>query len=129
MTIKSIYCCQCKENVNAKLVKGNVVYQNRPDLDCLNFYQCERCKNFVGCHKGTENPLGCIPTKEIKNARKFIHALIDPILQGGFIKRKKLYKLISENLGIKQYHTGWTRTIEECREVYKIGLKIKKEAK
>jgi hypothetical protein len=72
-------------------------------------------------HTKTENktqPLGCIPTKEILNARKHTHALLDPIWKSGKIKRKALYKKISDHVGF-EYHTGNIRSIEEARKVYK----------
>lgn len=52
---------------------------HRPDLKHLNFYRCKECGGYVGCHKGSIRPLGVIPSPEIKNARKHIHALLDPL--------------------------------------------------
>ena len=122
-----LYCCGCCEKVNARLTNGLEIYPHREDLKDLLFYKCDKCKNYVGTHKGTENPLGCIPTKEIMKARHYIHKLIDPLWKSKKIKRKELYRKIAECLNIKQYHTAWTRSIEECREVYLIGLNIRKE--
>ena len=66
----------------ARLTDGKEVYPHRSDLNSLPFWICDRCRNFVGCHHKTKNPtrpLGCIPNKEMKNARKHIHNLLDPI--------------------------------------------------
>lgn len=124
-----IYCCACAKDVDARLTNGGEIYPHRPDLKILPFWKCDTCKNFVGCHHKTKNrtaPLGCIPTAEIKDARKHIHALIDPIYQTGLMTRKKLYELLSDAVGWK-YHTAKIRTIEEARTAYKAALKIAKE--
>lgn len=124
-----IYCCTCKKDIDCKFVKGNVVYPHRPDLAEKNFYICPKCKQYIGCHPNTNRPLGVIPTQEMKKARMIIHGLIDPLWKKGIISRGKLYRLIAKELGIKQYHTGWTRSIGQCRQVYRAASKIIKELK
>lgn len=124
-----IYCCACAKDVEARLTDGKEIYPHRPDLKSLPFWKCDTCNNYVGCHHKTKNrtaPLGCIPTAEIKDARKHIHALIDPIYQSGLMTRKKLYELLSDAVGWK-YHTAKIRTIEEARTAYKAALKIVKD--
>lgn len=124
----NIYCCGCEKEVKARLTIGKEIYSHRPDLYKLPFWKCDTCGNFVGCHHKTKKPtqpLGVIPTPEIKNARKHIHALLDPIWESGVISRRKLYKLISEKIGFS-YHTANVRSIEEGREAYKIILELKK---
>lgn len=125
-----IYCCNCSEFKKCNIVRGSEIYPNRTDLANLFFYQCPCCKNSVGCHKkgnGRLKPLGVIPTKEMRKARIIIHNLIDPLWKKGKISRGKLYKLIAKELGIPEYHTGWTGSIEQCRDVYKVVSKIVKE--
>lgn len=117
---KRIYCCGCSIEVQARLTDGSEIYPHRRDLHKLPFWKCDACGNSVGCHHKTDNPtrpLGVIATKEVKNARIHIHALIDPLWQGGLIKRAKLYKKLSDALGYK-FHTSHIRSIEEARTVY-----------
>lgn len=122
-----IYCCKCEKEVEAYLVKGLNVYPHRLDLCNLNFYMCPDCGNFVGCHKGTLRPLGCIPTKELKLARMKLHAKMDPLWKDKkLITRKQLYKRISDKLGYT-YHNGETRTLIECFKVYDIVEEIEQE--
>jgi hypothetical protein len=124
-----IYCCQCVADVDARLTDGSEIYAHRPDLYSLPFWKCDSCGNFVGCHHKTKNrtaPLGCIPSKEIKDARIHIHALLDPIWQSGVIGRKQIYAQISEKVGWK-YHTAKIRTIEEARTVYKVVQDISRQ--
>ncbi len=122
-----IYCCNCKKEVETEIITGDKAYPDYPFTVDGYFHKCLNCNSFVGCHKGTDKPLGCIPTDEMKNARQHIHKLIDPLWQLKKISRNKLYKLIAKELNIKQYHTAWTRSIEECRDVYRVGLKIRKQ--
>lgn len=122
---RRIYCCGCRKKVKARLTNGMEVYPHRPDLHDLPFWFCDACRNFVGCHNKTSErtkPLGCIPTPELKNARKHIHALIDPIWLSGRMGRRELYEAISREIGWK-YHTAKIRTIDEAREVYRVARK------
>ena len=115
---KKIYCCGCGKDVTANLIDGSLVYPHRQDLYHLWFWSCPHCHCYVGCHKGTSNPLGVIPTKDIMNARKHIHAILDPLWKSGKHKRKDLYNEISGKLGWN-YHTAMIRSVEEAREVYR----------
>jgi len=122
MNDEKIYCCQCEKKVKARLTTGKEIYPHRADLANLPFWICDECINFVGCHHKTRNstqPLGVIPTLEIKEARKHIHALLDPIWKSGKMNRTQLYALLSEKIGWT-YHTAKIRSIEEARIIYKI---------
>lgn len=121
--VRRIWCCACNREVDARLTDGGEIYPHRKDLESLPFWSCDECANFVGCHHKTKNrtaPLGCIPTPEIKEARKHIHALIDPIWQSGKMGRKDLYAAISERIGWT-YHTAKIRSVEEARKIYRIA--------
>lgn len=125
-----IWCCGCNEHIEARLTDGKEMYPHRADLHDLPFWICDACRNFVGCHHKTANrtnPLGCIATKEIKDARIHIHALLDPAWRSGKIKRTELYKRIAKATGRKNYHTSHIRSIDEARNVYKIAKQILKE--
>ena len=121
-----IFCCTCNTDIDCSLVTGMQVYPHRYDLRNMKFYRCPVCKNFVGTHKGTEIPLGVIANEEIKNARMHIHSLLDPIWRSGKVSRRKCYKLISNKLGY-EYHTANLKSIDECRNVYSIILRLKRE--
>lgn len=124
-----IYCCACTHHVEARLTNGGEIYPHRPDLRNLPFWICDLCSNFVGCHHKTANstaPLGCIPTEEIRNIRKSIHALIDPLYKFGGISRRKLYEKMSKAVGW-EYHTAKIRTIEEAHTAYEAAKRISEE--
>lgn len=73
--------------------------------------------------KNPPKPLGVIATKEVKNARQHIHALIDPVWESKKIKRSDLYKKISKSIGY-EYHNAEIRSIEQARDVYRAAKKI-----
>ena len=123
--VRRIFCCGCGCEVEARLTNGAEIYQHREDLRGMPFWKCDQCSNFVGCHHKTKNrtaPLGCIPTLELRKARKKLHELIDPIWQSGKMGRRELYDAISSEVGWN-YHTAETRTIEEAREAYRAAQK------
>lgn len=117
-----LFCCGCSKKIRPRLTDGNEVYPHRKDLHSLPFWKCDTCGNYVGCHHKTKNrtrPLGCIPTPELKNARRHIHALLDPIWKSGKMERKEIYAVISKRIG-KDFHTANIRTIEDARNIYRI---------
>lgn len=82
MKNKLIYCCECKQDVSARFTKGSEIYPHRDDLKLLPFWICDTCKNYVGCHHKSDNsfkPLGNIPSVQLRNARKHIHGILDPL--------------------------------------------------
>lgn len=124
-----IYCTGCEEEVNARLTDGKERYPHRPDLYDLPFWKCDTCKNYVGCHHKTitpTKPLGVIATADILNARKKIHALLDPLWRSGRIKRGQAYVYVSNRLGY-DYHNGEIRSLEEAREIYKLVAQLHNE--
>lgn len=125
-----IHCCACGKKVDARLTNGAEAYPHRNDLRGLPFWKCDTCGNFVGCHHKTKNrtrPLGCIPTKEIKNARQHIHKILDPLWQSGKFSRRQIYGKISAVIGW-EYHTAQIRSVDEAREIYKIVKDIAEAA-
>ena len=119
---RAIVCCGCGgKEVNARLTKGVEIYPHRPDLALLPFWKCDTCKNYVGCHHKTKKPtepLGIIPSPELKNARRYIHAILDPLWQSGKYSRKDIYAKISQHIGF-EYNTAKLRNVDEARRVYK----------
>lgn len=118
----TIYCTGCEKDVEARLTDGKERYPHRPDLYDIPFWKCDTCGGYVGCHHKTDNPtkpLGVIATKEILEARKKIHALLDPMWKSKRIKRGQAYAFVSNRLGYN-YHNGEIRTLEEARTIYRI---------
>ena len=114
-----LYCVQCKDEVKPIKTNGKEIYPHRKDLYHLTFYKCPQCGNYVGCHKGTNTALGCIPTKELKQARIKAHNYMDSFWKSGRVKRNKIYKSLTEHFGY-EYHNGNTKSVEECEEAIKV---------
>jgi hypothetical protein len=124
---REIYCCGCSEKVSARLTDGAEIYPHRRDLAALPFWKCDSCGNHVGCHHKTSNPtnpLGCIPTPEIKSARQHIHRILDPIWKSKRMSRRAVYAEVAQRLGRKDYHTANIRSLDEARHVYRIVKEI-----
>ena len=113
-----IYCVGCEKDVEPTLVTGHTVYHHRKDLWLLPFWQCDECKNFVGCHKNSKKnrPLGCIATQELRVARSKIHTILDPIWQSGRATRDQVYEKLNQELGYK-YHTANIRSVKDAKHV------------
>ena len=110
----------------SELVTGNAIYPHRPDLFGKFFYRCEPCGAYVGCHPGTQNPLGRLANAELRAAKQKAHAAFDPMWRGNDRsagkRRAAAYAWLSEQLGIapQNTHIGMfdvdlcKRTVELC---------------
>jgi hypothetical protein len=127
MTTQTIFCCECEQDVPARLTQGYEIYPHRSDLGELPFWIHDDCGNYVGCHHKTNQPttpLGVIPTPELRKARSQIHALMDPLWKSGKIKRDALYAAITDKLGWT-YHTSNIRTVDEVNVIMEHVRQIK----
>lgn len=122
-----IYCVKCDSDVIARKTDGKEIYPHRQDLHYKIFWKCDGCGGYVGSHTGDNNngqPLGVIPTEELRKARMSVHEIIDPIWKNGFATRKEVYKKLRDFLGY-EYHSGETKTITECDEARIQAIKVK----
>lgn len=130
MRPRAIWCCACNAFVQARLTDGREIYPRFHALADKPFWLCDDCSNYVGCHHKISGrrtqPLGVIPTPELRAARKHIHDLIDPLWKLGHLTRNDLYTFLSHALG-RPYHTADLRTLEEARTIYREGLKLRRQ--
>lgn len=90
------------------------------------FWICDTCKNYVGCHHKTKNrtrPLGAIPSLELRQLRRQIHAVLDPLWESGEYTRTQLYEHISDALG-REFHTAEIRTVAEAERILALVYNI-----
>ena len=78
------YCCTL-----AVLVDGKEIYPHRPDLAHLPFWLCAPCSAYVGCHPGTQRPLGRLANRELRQWKQRAHAAFDPLWKPGPMKKFK----------------------------------------
>ncbi len=127
-------CPYCASPVEKVL--GFSIYGDRwPDLAYRPFWACARypaCDAYVGCHPGTENPLGRLADKELRRWKRRAHAAFDPLWQRKLEERRAErgpeyrkhyargsgYRWLAEQLGIpfEDCHIGMF-DVETCRRV------------
>lgn len=98
---------------------------------------CVLCGAWVGCHPGSERPLGGLANAELRAAKQAAHAVFDPLWQRKIEKdgcskgqaRRAGYKWLSEQLGIpyKKTHIGYMN-VEECKRVVEVCTEPSKRA-
>lgn len=121
-------CPYC--NAPAYLVTGDVIYPWRRDLAAKKFWKCTACvDSYVGCHPGTDKPLGRLADAKLRLAKSHAHAVFDPIWERkmereGISKgeaRGKGYAWLAGQLGIesKDCHIGMF-DVETCIRVVTI---------
>lgn len=83
-------------------------------------YACGSCGARVGCHPGTDIPLGTLADRATMNARRAAHAAFDPLWQNkGKCSRRKAYEALSKAMGKPSAHISWMDAAE-CLAVIKI---------
>jgi hypothetical protein len=70
-------------------VTGKAIYPHRPDLYGKTFFLCAPCDAYVGCHPGTEKPLGRLADAELRHWKLKAHDAFDPIWRARFERRKE----------------------------------------
>lgn len=115
------YCFQ-----PAKLVGGSSIYKHRNDLNDRNFWLCEPCDAYVGCHKDTTIPFGSLANATLRLKRKEAHSYFDPIWEHLIDRydmsksqaRKQVYSWLANKMQItlKQCHIG-KFNYNQCIEV------------
>lgn len=102
--MKTPTCCHC--DGPADRITGADIYRGRRDLADRYFWHCESCNAYVGCHPGTDKPLGELAKYATRQARMKAHLFFDPIWRGlmkqGLSKsraRKQAYGWLSAQLG------------------------------
>jgi hypothetical protein len=117
-------CRYCEGD--ARLVAGTVIYPHRPDLADRNFYWCEPCDAYVGCHQGTVTPYGTLANQPLRTLRQMLHKQFDPHWKNHKNRsrhqtRNALYARLGEALGMTkaQCHIG-SFDDAQCREALKV---------
>jgi hypothetical protein len=79
---------------------------------------------WVGCHKGTDKPLGSLATASLREDRKRAHAVFDRLWQSGRMSRSNAYKWLSEQmkLSLDMTHIGMF-TEAQCRTVRELSVR------
>jgi hypothetical protein len=116
--MQKVICPYCGEV--AEFCSSARVYYGKHYGD---IYLCECLpeKAYVGVHKGTERPKGTLANKELRELRKKVHAVFDPIWKEKRKTRSKAYKWLANEMKIntKKCHIGMFN-IEQCKQAIQI---------
>ena len=107
MSATTLICPYC--GAPAQLTTGRYVYPHRPDLAAKRFYACRPCAAYVGCHPGSDRPLGRLADEELRRWKRRVHAAFDPHWKtGGGAARSRAYARLAREMGIPaaECHTG-----------------------
>ena len=112
--------CACP----SRLITGSELYPQRRDLWAKKFWFCPVDAAWVGCHPGTEKPLGRLANAELRKAKQAAHAAFDPLWKTGMMRRADAYHWLCGELGIprEETHIGMfdtdrcLATVKACEE-------------
>ena len=99
MSDHEVICPYCGNP--AALVDSSVIFGHSYGM----IWQCQPCDARVGCHDGSEVPLGTLANGKLRRARREVHAAFDPLWRIGWLTRPKAYQWLGAQLKIP---------IEEC---------------
>lgn len=113
MSVKCDYCGN-----DAEKVTGADVYPHRPDLSEKIIYRCTPCEAHVGCHPGSDKPLGRIANKTLRKAKMEAHAAFDPLWRGRKMSRGMAYAWLAQSLNMRpdDCHIGMM-DVADCKRV------------
>lgn len=75
----------------------------------------------MGCHPGTNKPLGRLADAQLRAAKKGAHRVFDKLWKNGPWKRKEAYAWLADQLGVKRKdcHIG-EFDVDMCMKVIEI---------
>lgn len=91
-------CPSCREPT--KLVPGNALYPERPDLERKQYWACFGCDAYVGCHARNSIPLGTVAQKPLRASRSRVLSVFDPLWKSGLMTRSEAYEWLAKSMGI-----------------------------
>jgi len=89
------YCQRLTEKVT-----GKEIYPHRNDLWSKVFFRCLPCEAWVGCHPGTDAPLGRLANAELRRCKSQVHSAFDPLWKSRERTRTQAYQWLADQLGI-----------------------------
>ena len=117
--------CDCCCSLNVELTTNDRIY-GRQFGEWPYCYFCNDCKAAVGCHPGTEIPLGRMADRQTRRLRKIAHDEFDRLWRGGFMTRDKAYQWLAAELQIEieQCHMSWLTKdqLKQAAQVSKVYI-------
>ena len=107
-----------------RLVPARKIYgasTDRLGLTGENIYLCQNCNARVGCHKGTNRPLGNVANEVLRLKRRETHQVFDAFWKRRGMTRTAAYKWLSEQMELSETeaHIGGFE-VDQCQQVIDI---------
>jgi len=117
--------CDCCGSHNVHLQKRSLMglpTQNKWDL----VWHCGNCNALVGCHHGTDIPLGRLADRETRRARYELHRAFDPLWKKHGWRREAAYAWLARTLNLSEAeaHIGLL-DVDACRKAHLALLTVK----
>lgn len=115
--MKNVICDYCGKP--AHFVDSAIVYHG---TSYGMIYYCPDCQAWVGCHKGSETPLGRLANAELRNWKRSAHAAFDPLWRKRIVgNRQAAYAWLSKKMDLpkEKTHIGMF-DVDQCRQVIRI---------
>lgn len=116
-----VRCDYC--GLTAQKVKGNKIYPHRRDLFSKTFFACFGCDAWVGCHVGSEKPMGRLANRSLRQWKMAAHAIFDPLWDSDHatMNRSRAYQWLADQMMIekKRCHIGYF-DVQQCKQVVEI---------
>lgn len=116
---KPVICRYCGGPI--RLVPAEQIYgksTHRLGMDGESIYQCQNCNARVGCHKGSDRPLGDVANETLRLKRMETHQVFDAFWKSNHMSRTQAYKWLSQQLRLpeKNAHIGGFE-MDQCQQV------------
>jgi zinc-finger-containing domain len=101
-------CCDhCKSKTVAHKSNAEIYGQEFGKWPYI--WHCESCNASVGCHPGTNIPLGRMADRHTRRLRHDVHEIFDRLWKERYMSREKAYQWLAFELGIEleQCHIAW----------------------
>ena len=95
------YCGGTVHLVPAAIVYGSAAAK-RLGIEQEKFYQCQNCNARVGCHKGTDRPMGNLANEALRMKRKETHQVFDGFWKSKGMSRTQGYKWMAKKLRLSE---------------------------
>ena len=115
-------CPHCGNEV--EIIENSAIY-GRSYGDWPWSYHCSYCDAYVGMHPFTNLPLGTLATRELRELRKQVKKVFNPIWENIWeekhMSRSLAYSWLADKLGIpkSKCHVGWF-DVETCKRAIEV---------
>jgi hypothetical protein len=110
------YCGGKVELADAREIYGDSV--ERLGLESEKIYLCRTCNARVGCHRGTERPLGNVANEVLRLKRRETHEIFDAFWRRKKLSRTQAYRWLAEQLRLPENRTHiGSFEMDDCQRV------------